>query len=72
MRVRDVSVRIERVVSMPHGAKMLIDEPAGEDLVVWVLASFSDDDLAVMIDQHLTRARCRASSPVDELRLCAS
>jgi len=56
MRVRDVSVRAERVLSMPHGARLLIDEPPGEDLVVWVLTGVTDDDVAAALDRYLFSA----------------
>jgi hypothetical protein len=53
MRVRDVSVHIEHVSSMPHGAKLFIDEPPGEDLVVWVLGGRVDGDVVDAIDRYL-------------------
>jgi hypothetical protein len=32
---------------MPHGAKLLIDEPPGEDLVVWILDGEVDESVPV-------------------------
>jgi len=57
MRVRDVSVRIERVLSIPHGAKLLIDEPPGEDLVVWATGDQTDEDIADVVDRYLFSKR---------------
>ena len=42
MQVRGVQVLLEQVPSIPHGAKMLIDEPPGEAAVIWVRDKLDD------------------------------
>lgn len=58
MRARDVSVRIERVLRIPHGAKLLIDAPPGEDVVVWVRADQDDKQIAAFVNQALAKSQC--------------
>lgn len=73
MRVRDVSVHIERVRSMPHGAKLFIDEPPGEDLVVWILDGPLDDDVADAINLYLSAGdRTRTGRRVEGIKQFAS
>ena len=72
MRVRDVSVRVEHVRVMPHGAKLLIDEPPGEALVVWALASLTDQDVADAIDRYLLHGRPLSDRWIGEGSLFAS
>lgn len=73
MRVRDVSVRIERVLSMPHGAKLFIDEPPGEDLVVWVLGDQLDEDVVEAIERYLfTPGRPQSVRRLEDSRQFAS
>lgn len=59
MRARDVSVRIERVARIPHGAKFMIDAPPGEDVVIWVQDDQGDNELAAFLGDHLTEKQCR-------------
>lgn len=66
MRVHDATVRIERVLSMPHDARLLIDEPPGEDLVVWALADQTDEDIAEAIDKYLPQGRSTRGGWTDE------
>ncbi len=54
MRACDVSVHIEHVPSIPHGAKLLIEEPPGEVLVVWVINDLPDEDVTDAIDRYLS------------------
>jgi hypothetical protein len=72
MRVRDVSVRIERVLSMPHDARLLIDEPPGEDLVVWALADLPEAAVAAAVDRYLLHRRPTRGGWTDGRSLFAS
>lgn len=49
MQVHGVSVRVERVPCIPHGAKVLIDEPAGEERVAWVRDDLDDQEAAALV-----------------------
>ncbi|WP_159054478.1 hypothetical protein [Streptomyces dysideae] len=45
---------MERVQGIPHGAKLIIDEPEGEVGVVWVDEDELDGDIADLIAERLT------------------
>lgn len=55
MQVKGVPVQVERVPCIPHGAKVLIDKPAGdEECVVWVRDDLDDQTAAILIARGLT------------------
>lgn len=72
MRVRDVSVRIERVLTMPHAGKLFIDEPPGEDLVVWAVDGLSDEEIADAVDRYLLKGQPLPGRRFEDHRLFAS
>jgi hypothetical protein len=56
MRVRDVSVRVERVPHIPHGGRLLVEESPGEERVVWIREDQYDQETADLIAQRLSEA----------------
>lgn len=54
MWVQDVPVRVERVPCIPHGAKVLIDEPNGGMCVAWIREDLDDETAAILIARSLT------------------
>lgn len=53
MQVQGVSVRVERVPCIPRGAKVLIDEPVGEERIAWVRDDLDDGVAATLVAEAL-------------------